>query len=115
MIRIYYEEYFGDDKREYYEKEFKNLTELEDWIFGQMQRPYDKKNNPYAMHFPKAEPSRIEFTPIRRGPTYWIRMIENDFGTIFTDGKYTGEYTHWSDEVKEWLAHCDKRRELNFL
>lgn len=111
MIKIYYEECYGEHKIEYYEKEFKNLTELEDWIFGQMQRPYNKKNNPYAMIFPQSKPSRIEFNPTRSGPSYWIHMIENDFGCMFSDGKYTGEYTHWGEEVKEWLAHCDKRRD----
>lgn len=114
MIRIYYEEYYNDYKKEYYEKEFRNLTDLEDWIFWQMKRPYDHKDktNRYAMFFPHlTEPSRIEFTPTWGGPSYWIDMIENDFGIMFSDGKYTNGYTHWNDEVKEWLAHCDKRRD----
>lgn len=118
MIKIQYEAYNTDYDKKFYEKTFRSLTELEDWIFGQMKRPYDRENNWCAMFFPQSSPSQIIFTPVWRGTTYYIHMIENDLGIIFSDGEYTNEQKHWNDEVKEWLAHCNTRRDapvFNFV
>ena len=116
MIRVFYEEYYNDFIRKNREKAFANLTELEEWIFGQMEQDYTK---PFVMFFPAPEimkrihadgPGRIEFTPKHSGSHIWIHQIKNCNGIIFSDGSFTAERKHWSKEMQEWLKHCDERQ-----
>lgn len=116
MVKIKYEEYYNDYFRRNHEKTFSNLTDLENWMFDQMQQDYSKS---HGMYFPTPEksarfhsegPSRIEFTPKLGGPTFWIRQIENYGGIIFSDGTFTSRKKHWSKEIQEWLKHCDMRQ-----
>lgn len=114
MIKVYYEEYYNDFIRRNKEKVFADLTELEEWMFGQMQQNYEK-----AMAFltpAKCEricakgPWEIEFTPTYGGPHIWIHQITIPNGIIFSDGKRTNGQRHWSKEVQEWLIHCEEKR-----
>lgn len=116
MIKVKYEEYYNDYFRRNHEKSFSDLTDLENWIFNQMQQDYTK---PFTMYFHTPEKnarihgegaSRIEFTPRWGGCTFWIHQMENYDGIIFSDGTFTSGQKHWSQEVQEWLAHCDKRQ-----
>lgn len=116
MIRIKYERYWNDLRRENnLTKTFYGLKELEDWLFNNAQfstiykkidvyfpvtEPTSWKSNP--------EPSRIESTD-NDGWSTWVHVIENDNGIIFSDGKYTAWQKHWNDEVKAWLKHCGER------
>lgn len=117
MIKVFYEEYYNDYIRKNHVKTFSDLTELEEWIFGQMMRDTSED---FAMFFPTPEilkricsdgPGRIEFKPQYGGPDFWIHKIENYDGIIFSDGIYTSRKKHWSKEIKEWLIHCDKRKQ----
>ena len=116
MIKVFFEEYYNDFFRKNHVKTFSDLQELEAWIFGQMRR--DTRED-FAMFFPTPEildrigsdgPGRIEFKPQHGGPDFWIHKIENYDGIIFSDGIYTSRKRHWSNDMKEWLRHCDKRK-----
>lgn len=124
MIVVKYEEYLNDYRRSNHEKRFSSLTELEDWIFSQMQQDYTDGR---GMSFPTVEkckqlgdtgPGEISFTPRWGGPEFWIHQIENDSGIIFSDGGMTAGQKHWSQAVQDWLAHCDERQrqpKFNFV
>ncbi len=118
MIKIKYERYWNDFIRKSEVKSFSDLDELEEWIFGQMQQDYTK--NQFVMSFPTPEkekriqangPWRIEFTPKYGEESIWIYQIESCNGIIFSDGRFTAGQKHWSKEIREWLTHCDKRRQ----
>ena len=104
MYTIKYEEYNNDYNRRNLERTFTSLTAIEDWLFNQMQQPYDK------MWFPVNEPSQIEATPVRFGPHIWIYMITSDRGIEFSTGRFTNGQKHWSKEVQNWLRHCNERK-----
>lgn len=117
MIKIKFERYWNDYHRKNETKDFSSLSELEEWIFGQMQRDYSK--NDYAMSFPTPEkaarivskgPWAIEFTPKRGEESIWIKQIENYSGIIFSDGTFTSGQKHWNKDIQEWLTHCDSRK-----
>jgi len=117
MIKIKYERYWNDFIRKNEEKTFVDLDALANWIFGQMQQDYTKDS--LVMSFPTPEkvkrikasgPYRIEFKPQRGEESFWIYLIENSDGIIFSDGKFTSGQKHWSSEVQAWLTACEKRR-----
>lgn len=117
MIKIKYERYWNDFIRKNEEKTFADLDALADWIFGQMQQDYTKDS--FVMSFPTPEkvkrikadgPYRIEFKPRWGEESFWIYLIENSNGIIFSDGKFTSGQKHWSLEVQTWLTACEKRR-----
>lgn len=117
MVQIKYERYWDDYHRKNEEKSFQDLTELENWIFDQMKQDYTKER--FAMSFPTPEiakrineagPWSIEFKPDRYGETFWIRQISDERGIIFSDGTFTAGLRHWSEDIKDWLQHCEIRR-----
>ena len=122
MLRVKYEQYWNDFHRRNEVKQFADLDELAEWMFGQMQQDYTK-----AMSFPTPEkasrigesgPWAIEFRPAWGEGNIWIHQIENSCGIIFSDGKFTSGQKHWSQEVKEWLVQCEERRcspKFNFV
>lgn len=117
MITVYYEKYRNDFCRKEETKTFSSLEAVADWIFGQMHGDYTK--DPYRLYFPTPEslarihgegPTRIEFMPERGGVVYWIRMMKEDGGIIFSDGVLTAGKSHWSKAVREWCRNCEERR-----
>jgi hypothetical protein len=104
MYTVKYEEYTNDYMRKNCSKNFSSLKAIEDWIFDSMQQSYN------CMWFPKERPSRIEFTPLRYGPNVWVYLISSERGIEFTDGRFTNGQTHWSNEVRDWLKHCNERK-----
>lgn len=111
MITVHYEEYENDYRRKNLRKTFRDLAELEEWIFGQMQTPYaDKERGWLYMYFPDGTPGEVKFVPERPGPIYWIHQISDNRGILFTDGKYTSWQKHISQEVKDWFDRCRKRQ-----
>lgn len=116
MLKVKYEQYWNDHHRKTEEKSFSSLSELEEWMFGQMQRDYTK---PHAMSFPVPEaverihadgPWAAEFQPACGSETFWVRYIEDETGIIFSDGTFTAGQKHWSGQAKSWLEHCESRR-----
>lgn len=117
MLKIKFERYWHDYRRKDEIKSFSNLTELEEWIFNQMQQDYT--GNAGTMSFPTPEkakrinaegPWRIEFRPKRGEEDIWIHQIETSDGIVFSDGKFTAKRKHWSVKIQEWLIHCEARR-----
>ena len=117
MIKAYIEEYYNDYFKKQHVMEFPNLSNLADWIFGQMRTDYS--GDSLAMGIPtpeKAErikadaPWRIEFKPERGGPSFWIHQMKENGRIIFTDGTYTNGQRHWSQAAKEWCIDIEKRR-----
>ena len=111
------EKYTSDYNRKSETKTFTSLTELENWIFGQMQQNYSR--NRYAMWFPLPEsvkkykrdgPGSIEFRPCCGGEDILIHQIESNDGIIFSDGRFTSGQKHWTIDVQNWLVHCEQRR-----
>lgn len=125
MIRVKYERYLNDFCRKNEVKSFKDLSELEDWIFNQMQVDYTEDHR--WMYFPTPKsvaryggegPGEISFTPTYGGENIWIHQIETGDGIIFSDGKFTAGKKHWSVGVQEWLIHCNERKKapkFNFV
>ena len=110
MYRIDYEEYWNDFFRKQHQKTFASLSDIEEWVFGQMQRDYRGDN--LVMYFPQGDqPSRIEFHPVRGGASFWIYMIQSNDGIVFSDGKLTCGQKYASERVREWLKHCKERRD----
>lgn len=116
-MKVIFEKYINDYNRKSETKTFASLTELENWIFGQMQQDYSR--NRYAMWFPLPEsvekykqdgPGRIEFRPCRGGEDIWIHQIEGNDGIIFSDGRFTSGQKYWTIDVQNWLVHCEQRR-----
>lgn len=121
MIIASVEEYYNDDHFSCQDKQFSNLSALEDWVFQKMRQDYsDPRFGTHAMLFPtegnqqmsfKNGPSPISFIPDSNSPHYFVRMIRReDGGILFSDGKYTCGQKHWSAEVKKWLSHCNDRQ-----
>lgn len=104
MYTVKYELYRCDYDRQSCVKTFSSLTAIEDWLFDQMQQPYER------MWFPSKEPERIEATPVLYGPSIWIYQITSPRGIEFTTGRFTNGQKHWSEEVKVWLKHCNERK-----
>lgn len=113
MLKVKIERYLNDFCRKDETKSFDDLIKLEDWMFGQMQQKHSE-----GMRFPTPEaaerigekgPWRIEFRPVRGEATIWIHQIETPCGIIFSDGRYTSGQRHWTEEVQEWLVHCEQR------
>lgn len=116
MLWVKYELYWSDLCRKSKERTFRDLEELEEWIFGQMERDCTDR---CAMSFPTPEaaeyigetgPWRIKFKPQYGGPSFWIKEIMDNRGIIFSDGTFTAGQKHWSESVKSWLRHCEERR-----
>ena len=124
MLRVKYERYWNDYIRKNEERCFRDLNDLEEWMFGQMKQDYTDK---FVMSFPTPDaakrigetgPWRIEFKPQWGGESFWIRQIECERGIIFSDGTFTSGQKHWSEAVKTWLTHCEERRKapkFNFV
>lgn len=104
MYTVKFEYYICDYNRKMSSKTFGSLTELENWLFDQMQQSYDR------MWFPTKEPSRIEVDPGGKNPDIWIYYIESDRGVEFTTGKFTNGQKHWSKDIQKWLTHCNERK-----
>lgn len=117
MLNVKLERYLNDFCRKDETKSFASLSELENWIFDQMQQDYS--HNTSAMSFPTPAavrniladgPWAIEFQPIRGEATISIHQIESNKGIIFSDGRRTAGRKYWTDEVQAWLTHCAQRR-----
>lgn len=116
MLRVKYERYWNDYIHKNEERRFRDLDDLEEWMFDQMEQDYTKK---FVMCFPTPDaakrigetgPWKIEFRPKWGGESFWIKQIECERGIIFSDGTFTSGQKHWSEEVKTWLTHCEERR-----
>ena len=125
MLRVKYERYLNDYFRKDETKSFADLTALENWMFDQMQQDYSGDEG--AMSFPTPKkaarihadgPWGIELRPVYGEAQIWIHQIESDAGIIFTDGRFTSRRKYWTDEVQDWLVHCEQRRknpQFNFV
>lgn len=110
MFKIKYEEYHNDYDRKNHEKKFLYLSDLEEWIFGQMQRDYTKDR--MVLYFPgKDIGGRVEFQPVCGGATFWIHLIEDNDGILFSDGTYTAGQKFTHGDIQEWFDHCRERQE----
>ena len=118
MLNVKLERYLNDFWRKVEAKSFASLSELENWIFDQMQQDYS--SNTGAMSFPTPASARkihadgpwaIKFQPIRGEVTIFIHQIESSKGIIFSDGRHTAGRKYWTDEVQAWLTHCAQRRQ----
>lgn len=111
-IKIKYEKYYNDSKKNYYEKEFSSLAQLEEWIFQQIEQIKQNYSYPdFLICFPdlNSQNKTINITLIKDSPSIWIHQIENEQGILLSDGKYTAGRNHMSNQVKEWCSHCRKR------
>ena len=120
MINIKYQ-IFCTDHGKHLEKNFQDLTELENWIFNQMRRSYSNMYFPIGNRKCPDQLLRMDcivFLPVEYEGQYLIHEIENERGIIFSDGLYTNEQKHVSSEIKPWLMHCEERRQnptFNFV
>jgi len=115
MITARIIEYWNDYRKRERKERFMDLEHLADWIFDQMQVDYTSKNWRFSLYFPKCETrdriSHISLMPEYNGPTFWIKLIEEDgLGIIFSDGTFTVGQKYCTKRVKKWLAECDERQ-----
>lgn len=121
MIEIKIERYVTGSARTYLKKQFRDLDELERWIFDQMWERYSN-----AMYFPTPTdkwnencfPKAIEFCPIGGETVFYIHLIQNENGILFSDGICTFGKRHCSKNVQEWLIRCKDLAEnpvFNFI
>ena len=119
MLNVKLERYLNTFWRKDEAKSFASLSELENWIFDQMQQDYSR--NTWAMSFPTPASARnihadgpwaIKFQPIPGETTISIHQIESSEGIIFSDGRRTAGRKYWTDEVQAWLTHCEQRRRV---
>lgn len=117
MLRVKYERYLNDYCRKDETKSFADLTELENWMFDQMQQDYAGDKGTMSFPTPKKlarihadGPWGIELRPVYGEAQIWIHQIESNIGIIFTDGRFTSRRKYWTDEVQGWLVHCEQRR-----
>ena len=89
MLNVKLERYLNTFWRKDEAKSFASLSELENWIFDQMQQDYSR--NTWAIS---------------------IHQIESSEGIIFSDGRRTAGRKYWTDEVQAWLTHCEQRRRV---
>lgn len=117
MITVKFERYWNDFHRKDETLSFASLTAFEDWLFDQMQQDY--VNNKFCMSFPTLDAAKrinaippwdIRVQPKRGEETFFIHLIRNEQGIIFSDGKLTANKRHWTIEVALWCAHCEQRR-----
>lgn len=125
MLSVKYERYWCDYHRRNESASFADLTELENWMFEQMQQNYTA--DPGVMSFPTPEktarigesgPWTIELRPVWGEEHVWIHLITSNGGIIFSDGKFTAGRKHWSKAVQDWLARCEERKKqpkFNFV
>ena len=128
-IRVKFEEYVNDNARHEYTKRFDNLSMLEEYLFQKAFGPYDKSIsfiNPdrvtsSMIHMDKElwlPPSSISVTTFN-GSTLMVHLIEKTpcsgvkkfDSIIYSTGVYTNGICYWNDEVKDWLRHCNQRKE----
>lgn len=90
MLNVKLERYLNTFWRKDEAKSFASLSELENWIFDQMQQDYSR--NTWAMSFPTPASARnihadgpwaIKFQPIPGETTISIHQIESSEGIIF--------------------------------
>lgn len=107
MLNVKLERYLNTFWRKDEAKSFASLSELENWIFDQMQQDYSR--NTWAMSFPTPASARnihadgpwaIKFQPIPGETTISIHQIESSEGIIFSDGRRTAGRKYWTDEVQ---------------
>lgn len=102
MIAIEYERYWNDYTRQKkLTKSFSSLSSLANWLFDMNTDP-----NGYGLYFGEG---LIE-SKDEQGWTIWVRIIRNENGIIFSDGRYTMGQKHCNDTVKEWVSECMERK-----
>lgn len=110
MLIVKYEEHRNDYDRRHFEKFFKSLSDLEEWLFGLMRWEYK-----YHMWFNVSHEGKVGYNdPIKvhpaQGPLrYWVHQIEQDGKIIFSDGMHTNNQAFATKAVKEWFLHCENR------
>lgn len=117
MLRVKFERYWNDYHRRDDSKPFDDFSDLENWLFSQMQQDYI--NNSHVMSFPTPAaakrihadgPWSIEIQPKYGEEQIWIHQIESSGRIIFSDGKFTSGKKYWTVDVQDWLTHCEQRR-----
>lgn len=115
MITVRMIQYWNDYHKKELREQFRDLKELEDWIFGQMRVDYSSEHGRNLLSFPKCDTERwiyqISVRPEYGGYVYWIKLIEDrDMGIVFSDGTFTAGQKHCTRAVREWLAGCEARK-----
>lgn len=115
MITVYYEEYKNDYNRKNETKNFFSLSGFEDWFFRLCKGDYKRDisiPDPDSTWFKPTElPYRLEVNANRTdGCTYWVHMIRNSNGIIFSDGRHTNRQKHWNDDAKNMCRRMLERR-----
>ena len=109
MLIVKYEEHRNDYDRRHFEKFFKSLSDLEEWLFGLMRWEY-KRHMWFNIDY-KGEVvcEHIAVHPAQGPLRYWVHQIEQDGKIIFSDGMHTNNQKFASKAVKEWFLHCENR------
>lgn len=115
MILVRMTQYWNDFHKKEVKELFRDLKDLEEWIFGQMRVDYSSEQGRNQLSFPECDVEdriyRISVQPDYGESVYCIELIQDtDRGIIFSDGTFTAGQKHCTKKAREWLAGCEKRK-----
>lgn len=111
MYTIYATKYHNDYTKQTATMQFHSLDD----IFKYLKKISNDFNNKYGNYFPTRNnranyewcgriACRNEYDSIYRD--FWVHMIKNDNGIIYSDGKMTKGEKFCAALIEDWLEHC---------
>lgn len=118
MITVRMIQYWNDYHKREQREQFRDLKELEEWIFAQMRVDYSSGHGRNWLSFPRCDTEceiyQIPVRPEYGGYVYWIKLIEDgDIGIMFSDDSFTAGQRHCTNVMREWLAKCEARKKTH--
>lgn len=113
MITIKYEIYHNDYNRQTnLTKTFPDLESFGDWLLDHATPYTDYKYLyvDYAAYYKQfKETGRLQSRNYEMNEDYWIYMVSNDDGIIYTNGKYTHGKNHASKTILSFLHNLEQK------
>lgn len=116
MIRVTYQKYFNDYRKNYETANFASLNGLADWMFEKVVGKYKGQiyfTDPDQNHVFEGK-LKLSGSSIHTSDPEWhyyIHQIQKDGAIIYSDGRFTNGICHWNDEIKQWLRDCRERKD----
>ncbi len=113
MITIKYEIYYNDyNRRTNLTKTFQSLDDFGDWMLDHATPYADFKYLyvDYADDYKQCgKVGKLESRNYDSDEDYWVYLVTNDDGIIYSNGKYTNGKNHVSKAMLEFLRKLEDR------
>lgn len=110
MIKITYENHYNYIyKEQCLTMSFQSLEEFKEWLKSNIVGNINTSDYLWWPH--RKNDCFISYSIRGKGNCY-INLIENEKGIIFSDGKYTSNKTHMSNQFFEWCQEQIKEQEM---